>query len=91
MRKFISGVVLMAFFMTGITPPSHGQTFLNLPKPGVMIDPRPGFKPARLQGLTLHPDNALVFNFMIDPGDEEHSGETQKNEYNKSSHAIPNV
>ncbi len=53
-----------------------------MPKPGSMINLSPGFTPAHLKGLVIHPNNALQFDFLIQKGDGD-LNEAQKNqEYN---------
>ena len=42
----------------------------RLPAPGVMVHLSPEFTPAHLQGITIHPDNALQFDFLIHKGDQ---------------------
>ncbi|HLD88005.1 MAG TPA: hypothetical protein VI955_01630, partial [Candidatus Omnitrophota bacterium] len=42
---------------------------LVLPAPGVMVSLSPDFTPAHLKGITIHPDNALKFDFIIHKGD----------------------
>ena len=45
-----------------------------------MVHLSPEFTPAHLQGLTIHPDNALQFDFLIHRGDEIFSLIAQKKE-----------
>ena len=73
-RKVISITVLMAFAMTSVKSPAYAQTILDpiprLPVPGVMVHLSPEFTPAHLQGITIHPDNGLQFDFLIHKGDQ---------------------
>ena len=95
-RKVISIVILAAFFATSVKSPAYGSTSLTtgaqsvqetmmsrLPTPGVMVHLSPEFTPAHLQGLTIHPDNALRFDFLIHRGDENLEGDQKKEEYKK--------
>lgn len=45
------------------------QTSLGLPIPGAMITPSTEYIPAIVRGLTIHPDNPLQFDFIVDAGD----------------------
>ncbi|MGE0268256.1 MAG: PfkB family carbohydrate kinase [Candidatus Omnitrophota bacterium] len=44
---------------------------LNLPLPGTMVPLTSGFNPAVIQGITVHPQNPLEFDFIIHPGDRD--------------------
>ncbi|GEM_PF-3780126 len=49
---------------------AHAQNFnvLSLPKPGSMVTTSEKFVPVILKGITLDPQNPLIFNFIVDPG-----------------------
>src|SRR6185503_13580119 len=49
--------------------------YLNLPIPGTMVTPTPGFVPALVKGLTIDPQNPLHFNFILDTGHTDLQGE----------------
>jgi tetratricopeptide (TPR) repeat protein len=55
----------------------------HLTAPGVMVHLSPEFTPAHLVGITIHPDNALQFDFLIHRGDDPLSDDQKKEEYNK--------
>jgi len=42
---------------------------LGLPEPGTLIQPTEEYTPALLNGITVDPDNALKFDFIISRGD----------------------
>ncbi len=63
--------------------PSPAGGGFRLPAPGVMVYLSPAFTPAHLVGMTIHPDNALQFDFLIHRGDNPLSDEQKKEEYNK--------
>ncbi|GEM_PF-1443190 len=72
-QRFLSAVVSFAFFFNSIFPSvSFAQAvpefFLNLPNPGVMVKPTGPFDPALLRGITIHPENPLLFDFLMDKG-----------------------
>jgi len=88
MRKFISIIILVAFLGTCKKPPAYAQEaqqgmIPRLPVPGVMVHLSPEFTPAHLQGITIHPDNALQFDFLIHKGDKILEGDQKEEEYKK--------
>jgi len=56
---------------------------LNLPMPGAMLQVTPGFKPTIIQGITIHPDNPLEFDFIINTGDTNLQGQELEEESKK--------
>ncbi|MFH0753641.1 MAG: hypothetical protein V2A70_03645, partial [Candidatus Omnitrophota bacterium] len=67
MRKLISLFILSAFLMNCLVPPSFAQ-LLNLPAPGSMVGVSPAFMPTLIKGLKVHPENPLLFDFIVDAG-----------------------
>jgi hypothetical protein len=86
-RKAVSCVVLFVFFAASVKSPAYAQMtedrMPRLPAPGAMVHLSPGFIPAHLQGIIIHPDNALQFDFLIHRGDSFLDGEQKKKEYRK--------
>ncbi|MBZ0166778.1 MAG: hypothetical protein K8I00_08215, partial [Candidatus Omnitrophica bacterium] len=41
---------------------------VELPAPGTRVERTAAYQPALLRGLTVHPDQPLQFDFLIDPG-----------------------
>jgi hypothetical protein len=60
----------------------YAQVFV-LSALGVMVHLSPEFTPAHLQGLTIYPDNALKFDFLISRGDEPLNQNQKKEQYTK--------
>jgi len=83
--KGIAVCVLSAFIQANIFPVSLSlaEGPLILPKPGVMVGLSPEFTPAYLKGITIHPENALKFDFIIHRGDSNLSGQQKQEEYKK--------
>ncbi|MBF0384462.1 MAG: hypothetical protein HQL27_01185, partial [Candidatus Omnitrophica bacterium] len=77
-HRLICAVVLIAFVFTGIIPPSYAQiaaqTVLNLPVPGAMVPVSSGYIPTLIKGITIHPENQLLFDFIVDTGDSQLQG-----------------
>jgi len=87
-HKVISITVLVAFLLTSIKGPSYAQSaqpgaWLNLPVPGVLVHLSPEFTPAHLLGMTIHPDNALQFDFLIHKGQQDLDDTQRRAEYKK--------
>ncbi len=72
---------LFAFLVNGLGfPPLARAGELNLPAPGTMLGPSPAFAPAILKGMTLHPENPLRFDFIVDTGNTHLAGDAFKEE-----------
>ena len=54
-----------------------------LPSPGTMVNLSPAYTPASLKGITIHPDNALQFDFLIEKSQENFNTEQKREEYTK--------
>ena len=54
-----------------------------MPKPGMRVDLSPDFIPAQLNGITIHPENPLIFDFIIFKGDKLLSDGQKPEEYKK--------
>ncbi len=81
--KALCGFVALTFLTSVVLPPSYAQSVLNLPVPGTMVPPSSGFTPALMTGITIHPDNPLRFDFIMDRGQSDLSDELLKEEYTK--------
>ncbi|HBO97945.1 MAG TPA: hypothetical protein DD648_08070, partial [Candidatus Omnitrophica bacterium] len=76
--RILSGFIAVAFASNVVLPPGYAQagtTILNLPAPGTMVSPTAGFAPILVKGITVHPENPLQFDFIVDPGDSRLRGE----------------
>ena len=95
-RKLVAIVVLIAFFATSVNTSVFGSTPLTtgaqpsqqallpwMPQPGVRISLSPEYTPAHLQGMVIHPENALLFDFIINRGDQELAESQKEQEYKK--------
>jgi hypothetical protein len=74
MRKLIAIVVLCAFNLTMVLTPSvslaaPAASSLGLPAPGAMVGLTASYVPIIAKGLRVHPDNPLLFDFIVDTGD----------------------
>jgi len=84
-RKLISCFVAVTFVFTVVVPPNtfaqvSPPQVLNLPMPGAMVNPTMGFNPALIKGITFHPENPMMFNFIVHPGDNALEGKAFEEE-----------
>ncbi|MBF0571365.1 MAG: hypothetical protein HQL12_05785 [Candidatus Omnitrophica bacterium] len=87
-RKVISIIILVAFISTSVKSPAYAQVASNaqmpwMPKSGVMVHLSQEFTPSQLTAISIHPDNALQFDFLINKGDQSLAGDQKKEEYKK--------
>jgi hypothetical protein len=84
-KKILSLTVIVCFFLTSLTPlpQAHADSVLGLPAPGTMVRITSQFQPAIIKGIKVDPDNPLLFNFLIDPGQIVLNQDEQKSEYRK--------
>jgi len=86
MRKLISLVLIIAFWGSSSDTPlaQAGEMVMPLmPKPGTVVNLSPAYTPAHLQGIIIHPDNALHFDFLVHKGEGDLSNAQKKMEYSK--------
>ncbi len=82
--RMLSAFIAMTFIFSMVVPPQASyaqmvpQTVLNLPIPGTMVPMTSVFAPTLIKGITIHPDNPLMFDFIVDNGDENLTGEELK-------------
>ncbi|MDO8675358.1 MAG: hypothetical protein Q7K71_04495 [Candidatus Omnitrophota bacterium] len=88
-KKSLNVVFVAAFLLNTFGPmPAYAdvRAIINrpyMPEPGVMVSLSPEFTPAHLKGITIHPDNALKFDFIIHKGDSNLAGQEKQEEYKK--------
>jgi len=79
-RKALCLFVAAAFFATnlfyatpGFAKGSRDMAVFNLPVPGTMVHPSKAFVPVLLKGMTVHPEDPLKFDFIVDSGNTKFS------------------
>ncbi len=86
-HKTVSIVILVIFLVTSVKSPAYAQVtedlMPRLPAPGAMVHLSPQFASASLQGITIHPDNALKFDFLIHKGGQVLASGQKTEEYRK--------
>lgn len=81
--RILSAFIAFVFMFSMVVPPSFAQLMpqmLNLPAVGTMVTVTPAYMPAVIKGLTIYPDNPLMFDFIIDTGDSNLTGDAFEDE-----------
>src|SRR3989339_1671652 len=84
--RILSAFVAFVFMFSMVVPPSSAQMIpqmFSLPSVGTMITMTPEYVPAVIKGLTLYPDHPLMFDFIIDTGDSNLTGDALEDESTK--------
>ncbi len=83
MKKIIAFLVLVSFFVTNIgQSATYAQSF-HLPAAGGMVHLSSPFDPIILQGIKVHPEDPLRFDFIVDKGDSSLGNDQFKGESGK--------
>ncbi len=69
-RKVVSSFVILTFIISTITPfkNSYAANVNGLPLPGTMVNLSAAYTPLLIKGLRVHPENPLLFDFIVDTG-----------------------
>ncbi len=78
-KKFISSFVVLTFLISLVAAPAGSQV---LPIVGTSISAS-SFQPSVLLGLKIHPENPLLFDFIVDQGQSKLSTDELKEETTK--------
>jgi len=83
--RILSSWIIVSFLASAVIPPRAYAQALDLPAPGTMVMTTPAFMPVMMKGIQIHPDNPLLFDFILDTGKsglkidgEEFKAESQK-------------
>ncbi|MBF0512123.1 MAG: hypothetical protein HQL13_07345 [Candidatus Omnitrophica bacterium] len=70
MKRFISVWIILSFLVSLIAYPhlSFSQTQIFLPVVGARVNLSSSYIPVLMKGLRVHPENPLLFDFIIDTG-----------------------
>ena len=81
----VTSFVLVTFVSSLMMAPrqSYAQSGVTLPAPGTMVSVSPAFTPPIIRGVTIHPENPLKLDFIVDSGDDRIAGEELKEESGK--------
>ncbi|MBF0511031.1 MAG: class I SAM-dependent methyltransferase [Candidatus Omnitrophica bacterium] len=83
LRRILAFFAVWVFISTSFNQTNVSAQEFLLPEPGARLHLSLPFNPARLVGMTIHSDNALRFDFLIDRGKQSLSGNLKKEEYKK--------
>jgi len=82
--RILSLIIVFSFiFSIAVPNPAAYAQSLLLPTPGTRISLTPHFNPAIIQGITVHPENPLEFDFIINTGDAKLEGQVLREEFHK--------
>lgn len=82
--NYIRLVIIFSLTFANVPMVKAAEVFVPpMPKPGTMVNLSPSFTPAHLKGMTVHPENPLQFDFLMDKGEDKFSDEGKKEEYTK--------
>jgi len=80
--SFVSRSIVFALIFSLIfcQPISYAQqaSVSGLPKPGIMVDLSPAYVPVLVKGLRVHPENPILFDFIVDTGNSGLSSSDQQ-------------
>ncbi|MBF0486421.1 MAG: hypothetical protein HQL16_07910 [Candidatus Omnitrophica bacterium] len=66
--RLVSWILIISFGSScAFSSPVYAQS-LNLPSPGTMVLSSPAYMPTMMKGLKVHPENPLLFDFVLDTG-----------------------
>ncbi len=70
MKKSVCLIILLCFLVTGIAGPrsTFASDIPQLPLPGTMMSLSQAYMPVMIKGLKVHPENPLLFDFVVDTG-----------------------
>ena len=67
--RLMAGSTAASFLISLLVPPLVMAQTLVLPVPGMMVTQSPAYMPVMTRGLKVHPENPLLFDFIVDAGD----------------------
>ena len=73
-------IVFISFSLILSPSASYAQSFMHLPVPGAMVMPTDAYVPTLIKGMTLHPEDPLLFDFIVDSGHSDLEGDQLKEE-----------
>ncbi|MFH1363323.1 MAG: triose-phosphate isomerase, partial [Candidatus Omnitrophota bacterium] len=88
--RIFSLLVVFSFVYNLIIPiqPAYTQYLpsgvLNLPAPGTRLFTTPAFNPTFIQGITVHPENPLEFDFIVNVGEGKPTEQILQEDISKS-------
>ena len=82
--RILTFFIVLSFSLSLVAPQAvYAQEALTLPPVGSMVLPSSEYTPALMLGMTLHPENPLQIDFILDRGDDRLEGEALRAESQK--------
>lgn len=82
--RVVSSWIIASFFTSAVMPSNvYAQGVFNLPQPGQMVELSSNFAPVILKGVSIHPEDPLLFDFIVDNGQTELKGRALTSETTK--------
>jgi len=79
--RLISVCLIITFIATMvITPKASYAGVIGLPAPGTMVNLSPAYVPLMITGLTIHPENPLLMDFIVSTGNSGLNADQVKKE-----------
>lgn len=82
--KFHAALTALLFVLAQVVSPYvsivHADTTIELPEPGSLVGLSESFAPAIAMGINIYPDNPLKFDFIIDRGQSDETGDAFEQE-----------
>ena len=67
-KRFVASLLILSFLMTTVIPVALASGMPWMPQPGAMVMVGPAYVPVMIKGLKVHPENPLLFDFILDTG-----------------------
>ena len=84
-NRSIAVFILFVFICPSLFLPAGAEVSMMpwMPKPGQMVGLSPRFTPAYLEGIIIHPEDPLKFDFIVYKGDRALNNDQKYQEYGK--------
>jgi|GEM_PF-5990717 len=75
-------------FMAPVRSWAQSPADLGLPMPGTMINLTPNYAPMIVKGLKVHPENPLLFDFIVDLGQDHNISQSNTPEFREEARKL---
>ncbi|MEI7999626.1 MAG: hypothetical protein WCH62_09015, partial [Candidatus Omnitrophota bacterium] len=84
----IINVCFISSFLSPVRVLAQSPADLGLPQPGTMINVTPAYAPMILKGLKVHPENPLLFDFIVDLGESHKISQSNTSEFREEARKL---
>jgi hypothetical protein len=67
-KRLIAILLLLPFALSTVMPAALASEMPWMPQPGTMVMASPAYMPVMIKGIKVHPENPLLFDFILDAG-----------------------